>query len=346
MPYTRADTTHTGRIQAALPILARLTELGVLPAVAPRRHDSIYGLLHRMTKQSAPLEFLPLNLTWYEGADYVGYAEADVRSPHELALTLEHESQCVAWTCLEARDEMRALHPWLFGSLLYHVSVASQTTFPIYTARDATLDEEAWDFEGSFAAFWRGAAHEYRDQHGRQPTPEELSRFVSEERGKTPSDLFHLLGQDEWVPVRSERRRLSVGAMVQLCEARPERPWARRTLEILADLAELYAVDQELKELGTFEDYAGRLGTGEARPHPVAALSASVSGSRAYAHAVQERLEECWQMAAQTNGFFENLFVRLNDEADAERAAKVLRLYAQAWQLVQDIIARLIDGDE
>ncbi|GAA5534083.1 hypothetical protein [Deinococcus aluminii] len=344
MPFTRVEDPYVNRMQHALPVLARLAEVGVLPVLKPGRRDSLYGVLRRLDGQHAPLEHLPLLLSWYRNGPY-DHGEIEP-GPSELILSLSSTVECRAFTTLDLRDELAVLHPWLYGSLLYHVSDASDTTYPIYTARDAIADAEVWDFQGDLRGFWHDLAHEFQHEKGRSPAREELRRFAEEQRGTTPKQFLNLIGQAEWVPVLSTRRRLSLPQMRAVAQAHPEQPSSHVLLEILDHVEALHRVSRELLDLQTDEDHEAWQAHGEGRISPVASLSASTHGSRAFLHAVQERLEDTWQMAAQTEGFLENLLIRLQGEADAERAAHVLRLHGQAWTLVVDLVHLLADPED
>lgn len=345
VPFTRVDAASLARFQATVPVLARLVEVGLLPPVTPGPRDTVLNLIARMQGVRGEEEFLTLQLSWYDTTGYDGYQDDEARSPHELALTHLHGPACTSWTCLEAQDELRALHPWLLGSLLYHVSEASALTYPIYTARDAIEDEEMWSFDGCLRTFWKGMLSEYRHEHKRDPEKGELLAYAASEREKTPRDFLNLIGQEEWVPVLSKKRRLSLEEIEGICHERLDRVWSSKVLDVVTRVRDLHRINAELDALDTPSDHAGWIGTGETRKSPVAILSASVRGSSAYQTAVQERLEESWELAAQTSGFFQNLFVRLNDEADADRAAQILPLHAEAFEHVREITHLLADKD-
>jgi len=321
-------------------MIARLVEVGVLPAVKPHRKDTIHGLLARMNKQRAPLEHLPLNLNWYEEDTH---GDAPPRGGHELVLTLDGGVECIAWTCKEMQAELRVLHPMLFGSLLYHLSVASATSYPVYTARDALEDDQLYM---SPREYWQDIRETLKDELGRAPTRQELIQQAAEQ-GKSPGEMLRRLGREEWLPALSARHRLSIEEMQATCAAHAtRRPAAKRTLEVTQQIAELYRVSDALRQVTTDEDTQARRSHGEQRINPVVILSGRDTGSASHLNAVQEQLEEMHQMAAQSEGFYENLLVRIHTEEDADRAAEILKLHARAWRLVQEITTVLIDGDE
>lgn len=61
---------------------------------------------------------------------------------------------------------------------------------------------------------------------------------------------------------------------------------------------------------------------------------------------MQERLEETWQFAAQTEGFMDNLLIRIHTPEDAKRAVQLVRLYRDAERHLETVTDLIIDPDD
>lgn len=253
--------------------------------------------------------------------------------------------QCGAFSCTVARRALHRLHPYLLGSILAHLSLFTRSTWSVYTAIDALEDAEVFEHEGSVGGFWHDVHAELRQELGRPPTRAEV---VREARGRCtpPGDLLRLIGMTEALPAVSTRYRLSPEEMLEVA-GKHTGPWAERVATIAQALTALREIDRTVYELLGDEDLAATCARGEFRRNPTVILSGQGGRTASgYLNAVQERLEETWQLAAQTEGFMDNLLIRLHTAEDAGRAAQLVRLYRDAESQLKRITDLIIDTDD
>ncbi len=336
------------RLEGALPLLATLIEVGLLPAVPPKRRETIHAYLRRVNSTPGALEcgWRNLHLTWYEETGEGGQAE-EARGVHELVLTLVHAPECAAFSCTVARRTLHRLHPYLLGSILANLSLFTRSTWSVYTAIDALEDAETFEHEGSVKGFWQDVHTELLKELGRPPTRAEV---VREARGRCtpPGDLLRLIGMTEALPAVSTKYRLSPEEMLEVAGKRKHMgAWAERVVTIAMALIGLRDIDRTVYELLCDEDLAATCARGEFRRNPTVILSGQGGRTASgYLNAVQERLEETWQVASQTEGFMDNLLIRIHTPEDAERAVQLVRLYRNAERHLETVTDLLIDTDD
>ncbi|WP_102127969.1 hypothetical protein [Deinococcus planocerae] len=346
VPATRVHAGALSRLEGALPLLATLIEVGLLPALPPKRRETIHAYLRRVNGTPGALEcgWRNLHLTWYEETGDGGQAE-EARGVHELVLTLVHAPQCAAFSCIVARRALHRLHPYLLGSILANLSLFTRSTWSVYTAIDALEDAETFEHEGSVKGFWQDVHAELRKELGRSPTRAEV---VREARGRCtpPGDLLRLIGMTEALPAVSKKYRLSPEELLEVARKHTGL-WAERVAIIAGALIALRDIDQTVYALLGDEDLAATCARGEYRRNPTVILSGQGRRtSSGYLNAVQERLEETWQFAAQTEGFMNNLLIRIHTPEDAERAVQLVRLYRDAERHLETVTDLIIDTDD
>jgi len=265
------------------------------------------------------------------------------RSPDELMITLDPPS-CVAWSCSRVRRGLARLHPRLLGSILAHISQSTVLSWGIYTAKDALEDAEIWRYEGSTKYFWKDIHTELREQLGRKPTKAEVLAEGSD-RTTMPFEFERQIGLNEVLPAKHPRLRLSPQDMRRLAGDRTD--WAAGLTRTVADLlTQLETEHARLSDLITEGEREAASLRGEMRHAPLFALSGQQNRRSNYIHHVQEELEEVWEIAASQAGFMPNVLIRVNDRADAERAALILGTMERSLSILTDLVQLLVDDED
>lgn len=310
---------------------------GLLPKLSPLQDESLSGYLHRLSDPQPWEEHYQVTLS----APASSWAH-DLK-PSELQFSSD-AARCEAHSCVQFKRRCRELHPRFFGSVMVQVSLITEPFWSIFTVRDALDVAEHFSYQTDdgegFSAFWRAAGDELKAEGVVRPTREQL-RIQGARAGRPPRHLFHQIGIDEVLPALKPGLCLSIEDLERLSAGRDD------VAGVIRLLMELKQLNQGLLKLYDDKTISLWCESGDYRTSPLYVLSGErPAPNRPYLHAVQELLEEEWQMAAQCEGYRENLFYSVHDAASAHKAAKLLPGLSRSFDLTRQIVEQLIDPQE
>lgn len=336
IPVGVSDGPYRGK--ESVRTFGHLMEAGLLPVMPPRPREGLHSYLHRITRDWKPHGFA-LDLEPYQASGEL--AKEPPEQPGLLVLSLTHEFETTPINGQGIRRTLNRLHPRFFGSLMVHLSQASDI-WPIFTVYDAMETAKLLRYDGAddFRDFWHFLKEDFHARHGRSPRGPELQESAREL--VTPRQLFSIVGVDEVLPTLKRHLRLSPGELSGLAHASTG-PYRDTALNLLDMLAELHEINALVRLEMTDDEYTVREATGELRVRPLAAVSGQHLGARREWHEVYELQLEDEQMADAGRGYCQPFTLLLRDQASAHHAVRLLKLFRRSLDLMADVLHLLDD---